>query len=89
MLHEIMQACLAEGRWDDQWIKEKTDAVVREGMDSLVRLNISTDVAKIEIQKRSSGLKAFSERFIGNSPKVSDIVAIFELSNATTSPTLL
>ncbi|PVG03899.1 Dna2-domain-containing protein [Serendipita vermifera] len=69
MLHEAMQACLAEGRWDEKWIDDKTDEIVRLGMESLVKLNINLDVAKIEIRKRARGLQAFSERFISKSPK--------------------
>jgi DNA replication ATP-dependent helicase Dna2 len=69
MLHEVMQACLAEGRWDEKWIDEKTDEIVRLGMESLVQLNVNLDVAKVEIRKRARGLQAFSERFIGKTPK--------------------
>lgn len=70
MLHEVMQACLSEGRWDDKFINEKTDEIVRQGMDSLIRLNINLDVAKAEIRKRAGGLQGFSRRFIGETPKV-------------------
>jgi DNA replication ATP-dependent helicase Dna2 len=69
MLHEIMQACLTEGRWDDKWIEAKTDEIVRQGMDSLVKLNLNLDVAKAEIRKRAQGLQSFSQRFIGESPR--------------------
>jgi len=71
MLHEIIQGCLADGRWDPTFIDNKTTEIVHAGMESLVRLDINVDTAKAEIRKRAKGLQAFSQRFIGDSPKVS------------------
>jgi DNA replication ATP-dependent helicase Dna2 len=75
-----MQACLAEGRWDDKFVNDKTDEVVRQGMESLIRLNVSLDVAKIEIRKRAVGLQGFSRRFIGEVPKVSFLEFVLQLN---------
>ncbi|KAG8800957.1 Tripartite DNA replication factor [Serendipita sp. 398] len=69
LLHEVVQLSLAEGRWDDQWINDKTDEIVRRNLDNLVQLNLSIDVAKAEIQKRAQGLQGFSRRFVGVNPK--------------------
>jgi len=71
MLHEIMQACFADGRWDSTFIDNKTTEIVHAGMESLVRLDVNVETAKAEIRKRAKGLEAFSCRFIGDSPKVS------------------
>jgi DNA replication ATP-dependent helicase Dna2 len=71
MLHEIIQACLADGRWDRTYIDNKTTEIIHVGMESLIRLDINIDTAKAEIRKRAKGLEAFSRRFIGDAPKVS------------------
>jgi DNA replication ATP-dependent helicase Dna2 len=85
MLHEIMQACLVEGRWDAKFIDDKTSEIVHAGMDSLVRLDVNVDTAKVEIRKRAKGLEAFSRRFVGDSPKVSclPILKVFSVSYTT------
>lgn len=70
MLHEIIQACLSDGRWDRTFIDQKTTEIIHAGMESLVRLGVNVDTAKAEIRKRAKGLEAFSQRFIGDSPKV-------------------
>ncbi len=70
MLHEIMQACLADGRWDRTYIDKKTTEIIHAGMESLVRLGVNVDTAEAEIRKRAKGLEAFSRRFIGDLPKV-------------------
>ena len=75
MLHEIVQACLADRRWDPTFINNKTTEIVHTGMESLVRLNLNIDTAKAEIHKRAKGLQAFSRRFIGDSPKVSCLLS--------------
>ena len=65
ILHEIMQACLQTSRWDDEFINDTTDRLLRANMDSLVQLDVNIDVAKAEIQKRAQGLREFSRRYIG------------------------
>ncbi|CCA73479.1 related to DNA helicase, partial [Serendipita indica DSM 11827] len=65
ILHEIMQACLQTGKWDDTFIHEATDRLLRANMDSLVQLDVNVDVAKAEIGKRAQGLREFSRRYIG------------------------
>ena len=75
MLHEIIQACLADGRWDRTFIDNTTTKIIHAGMESLVRLGVNVDTAKAEIRKRAKGLEAFSQRFIGDSPKVSCLLS--------------
>lgn len=69
MLHEIMQICLAEDRWDDKFINMKTDEVARGRLADLLKLDLDLDAAKEEIRKRANGLQGFSKRFIGSKPK--------------------
>lgn len=71
ILHEVMQACMQEGRWDVKWMDRKIEDVVRRGLGDLLSLNVNVDQAKREVWARASGLKTFSERYYGTvSPKV-------------------
>ena len=71
MLHEIFQACLAEGRWDKKFLDTKIDEEVRKSLASLVKLEIGTETAKTELRARAAGVLSFSEKYIGAQLKVS------------------
>lgn len=70
MLHEVMQTCLADSRWDEQWVNDKISEVVKKGLGELMRINMDVEQADIEMKTRSKGLKVFSEKYIARSPKV-------------------
>lgn len=70
MLHEIVQECLAAGRWDEEFVDQKTDEVIRASFDRLFQIRVGFDIAKVELKKRSQGLKRFSELYISETPKV-------------------
>ena len=90
MLHEIIQACFADGRWDPTFIDNKTTEIVHAGMESLVRLDVNIDTAKAEIRKRAKGLEGFSRRFVGDSPKVSCLLSqILSVSYNTSDSRML
>ncbi|OCH89164.1 Dna2-domain-containing protein [Obba rivulosa] len=69
MLHEVMQACLSTGRWDEPFLEEKIREVVQKGLGELMRLNVSIEHAIAELSARSKGLKVFGERYVAQSPK--------------------
>ncbi|KAJ7761485.1 DNA replication factor Dna2-domain-containing protein [Mycena maculata] len=69
ILHEVMQACLSSGRWDDVWVNEKIEEVIREYISDIAKINLSVEDARHEIKLRAKGLKAFSEKYISDSPK--------------------
>ncbi|OBZ77918.1 DNA replication ATP-dependent helicase/nuclease DNA2 [Grifola frondosa] len=69
MLHEVMQACLCEGRWDERWVDEKISNVVNKGLGELMRIDMGVDQAKIEVKARAKGLKVFAEKYIAQTPK--------------------
>lgn len=71
MLHEVMQACLSTGRWDEAFLEEKIREVVQKGLGELMRINVSVEQAIIELNAKSKGLRVFGERYIAQSPKAS------------------
>jgi DNA replication ATP-dependent helicase Dna2 len=70
MLHEVMQTCLSEGRWEKKFVEEQIDDVVKTGLHSLVKIGFGLESAKEELRTKAKGLAAFSERFVGEEPKV-------------------
>ncbi|KAG8995284.1 Tripartite DNA replication factor [Tulasnella sp. JGI-2019a] len=80
MLHEVMQACLSEGRWDKPFIEERTDQAVRGGLGELLRISIGVEKAKEEVRTKAVGIEKFSSKFIGDAPKPEA-----ELSDLTSS----
>ncbi|KAG7440565.1 Dna2-domain-containing protein [Guyanagaster necrorhizus] len=69
MLHSVLQACLLADRWDEVWVDDKIDEIVRSGLSDLVRINTNVDQAKREVKARAKGLHVFSEKYIAPSPK--------------------
>ncbi len=70
MLHSVLQACFVADRWDEIWVDDKIDEIVRGGLSDLVRINTNVDQAKREVKTRAKGLHAFSEKYMASSPKV-------------------
>ncbi|KAH7929561.1 Dna2-domain-containing protein [Leucogyrophana mollusca] len=69
MLHEVMQSCMISQRWDERWIDERIDEVVRRSLAELVKIGLGVDEAKREVKTRSKGLRVFSERYMADVPK--------------------
>ncbi|KAG1738190.1 AAA domain-containing protein [Suillus lakei] len=65
MLHEVMQICMAEQRWDDRFIEEHTEEIIRKNLAELVKINFKA---------RSKGLRVFSERYIAETPKADAVL---------------
>ncbi|KAG6911010.1 hypothetical protein DXG01_005425 [Tephrocybe rancida] len=74
MLHEVMQSCLSEGRWETTWVDEKIDEVILKGLNELIKIDVTIDQAKREVTTRAKGLLVFSERYISNFPKPNAIL---------------
>lgn len=76
MLHEIMQSSLVDWTaglrpWDQKEMDRKIDREVKRGLGDLLKLGVSVNQAKRELQLRASGLKPFHDKYIGSIPKVS------------------
>ncbi|KAJ7505308.1 DNA replication factor Dna2-domain-containing protein [Mycena galericulata] len=69
ILHEVMQACLSAGRWEDVWVDERIEGVIRDHISDIAKINLTVEDARHEIKLRARGLKAFSEKYISDSPK--------------------
>lgn len=70
MLHEVMQTCLSVSRWDDKFVDKKIAEVAQGGLGELLRIDMGVEQAIIEVKTRAKGLKAFSDKYIAQSPKV-------------------
>ncbi|KAG1804110.1 Dna2-domain-containing protein [Suillus subaureus] len=74
MVHEVMQICMAEQRWDDRFIEGHTEEIIKKNLAELVKINIGVDEAKREVKARSKGLRVFSERYIAETPKADAVL---------------
>ncbi|KAK7048375.1 DNA replication helicase [Favolaschia claudopus] len=74
ILHEVMQACLSSGRWEDAWVEEKVEQVIRDKISDIAKISLSVEDARREIKLRAKGLKAFSEKYIADSPKAQAVL---------------
>ena len=70
ILHEVMQTCLSEARWDEEFIDQKIDNVVYRSLGELLRINIGVEQTKREIKGKARGLQGFAEKYISKHPKV-------------------
>lgn len=70
ILHEVVETCLGENRWDKKFIDDEIDGVVRASLSDLLKVGTTIEEATEEIKKRSSGLGEFSKKYIGKTPKV-------------------
>ena len=73
MLHEVVEACLSEGRWDTKFINDEIDDVCRHRLPDLMRIEMSVEEVAEKLKERAVGLEMFSKRYIGKTPKVGPI----------------
>ena len=71
ILHEVMQACLCEGRWDQAWLDAQISEVVRRSLGDLMRVNMSVEQAVSEVRLRAQGLRSFADKYMSDTPKAS------------------
>lgn len=79
ILHEVMESCLGENRWDKQFIDDQIENVIRGSLLDLLRVETTIEEATEEIKKRSGGLAEFSKKYIGKTPKVEQILDYWSL----------
>ena len=70
MLHEVMQKCLEQQRWDDSFIDRCINEAVSAGLPELVKIGINEEIARVEVRDRAAGLKVFAGKYLGPEPKV-------------------
>ncbi|KAI0290851.1 AAA domain-containing protein [Multifurca ochricompacta] len=69
ILHDVLQKCLKEKRWDARWIEAHVDTALSMAFGDLVRAGVTLSAAKDEILRRAAGVETFGQRYIGNKPK--------------------
>ncbi|KAJ3500973.1 hypothetical protein NLJ89_g9551 [Agrocybe chaxingu] len=69
MLHEVMQRCLQEQKWDEAFIDKCIDQAVLGGLGELVKLGVSEQIARVEVKDRSKGLRLFADKYLAETPK--------------------
>jgi DNA replication factor Dna2 len=89
MLHEVVQTCLSSERWEESWIHECINDVIMTGLEELVRIGIGIEEARKELKLRAKGLRTFSEKYIGHTPKVDIFSDLKCCSNSSASPSRL
>ena len=70
MLHEVMQTCLTENKWESSYIDAQIEQVLSRGLMDLVRINTTINEARRELHERSRGLPAFAAKYLSHIPKV-------------------
>ncbi|KAF8831992.1 hypothetical protein HHX47_DHR1000949 [Lentinula edodes] len=74
ILHTVVQACLSAHCWDDRWLDDKIDEVVRENLVDLVRINVNVETAINEVKARAKGVQSFFNRYMSETPKADAIL---------------
>jgi DNA replication ATP-dependent helicase Dna2 len=86
MLHALIQACLTEGRWEEEWRNEKIDEIVKMTGGQLWTMDVGFDKAREEMREKSKELGDFAERFIGSKAKVGFLLPSFPFPGLPYSP---
>ncbi|KAJ3750860.1 DNA replication factor Dna2-domain-containing protein [Lentinula detonsa] len=69
ILHTVVQACLSARCWNDRWLHDKIDEVVRENLVDLVRINVNVETAISEVKARAKGVQSFFGKYMSETPK--------------------
>ena len=70
ILHEVMETCLSEDRWDTKFINDEIDDVTLRKLPDLLKIDSSVEEVTAKVRERAVGLEMFSKRYIGKKPKV-------------------
>ena len=73
ILHDVMEACLSEDRWDKKFIDDEIDDASRRRLPDLMRIQVSVEEAAEKVKERAGGLEVFSKRYMGKTPKVREV----------------
>ncbi|KAI5475195.1 DNA replication ATP-dependent helicase Dna2 [Pseudohyphozyma bogoriensis] len=83
MLHELMQACLSEGKWDEEWRREKIKEILKRGVMELWSIELEVDVALEMMVEKSKGFEAFRDLFVGQKPSSAAFINDSRATNAS------
>ncbi|KAF9644272.1 Dna2-domain-containing protein [Thelephora ganbajun] len=85
ILHEVMESCLSENRWDEKFINDEIDDVARNKLSDLMKIEVSVEEATKNVRDRAVGLQVFSKRYIGKTPKPDALVNVTRAKNGESS----
>lgn len=71
MLHELMQSCMVEHRWEETWRHDKIDEILRREVQTLWSIDLTVDKAREDMREKSREFEAFKDKFVGQVPRVS------------------
>lgn len=70
MLHELMQVCFTQQRWDTAWREEQIEVILKKEVGGMWTLGLEVAQARQGMRDRSQGFEKFSQLFVGETPKV-------------------
>jgi hypothetical protein len=73
ILHEVVESCMSESRWDTKFIDEEIDSVARRRLPDLLKIEMTVEEVTEKVKDRAIGLQVFSKRYMGKTPKVRSI----------------
>ncbi|KAJ8085344.1 DNA replication endonuclease-helicase Dna2 [Marasmius tenuissimus] len=85
MLHTVFQTCLAARRWDDRWIDQQIDEVVRSNLADLVRIEMNVEMGRSQVKARAKGIQTFFERYLSDDPKSEAVISNTRASHGQTT----
>ncbi|KAJ3575988.1 hypothetical protein NP233_g746 [Leucocoprinus birnbaumii] len=75
ILHEVMQLCMSENRWEQDWVEERIEEIVRKNLVNIVRIEMTVEEATKEVKMRAKGLIAFADKYLGAQPKPAGVLS--------------
>ncbi|PFH51603.1 hypothetical protein AMATHDRAFT_142035 [Amanita thiersii Skay4041] len=88
LLHEVMQTCLTENKWDSLSIDQQIEQVISKSLMDLVRIDTTINDARRELRERSRGLLPFASKYLSETPKP-EAVLINTRDTSKDAPSLL
>ncbi|KAI0029725.1 Dna2-domain-containing protein [Vararia minispora EC-137] len=70
VLHEVVQACLVQNRWDAPFIDQKVEENLQSSLGELLRVDVRVEEAKQAILERGKAVGIFGGRYIGSANAV-------------------
>ncbi|KAF7791436.1 hypothetical protein EIP86_002452 [Pleurotus ostreatoroseus] len=84
LLHILMQACLEQQRWDQQFLDLKISEVVKANLELLLSIKVTEEKATRNLKVRTAGFEDFANRYLTQIPL--ETARLTQPSNNLTSP---
>jgi DNA replication ATP-dependent helicase Dna2 len=70
VLHELFQICLQQSKWDEAFIRDAAERVIRRGVAKWWSIGMELDEALAQTLERSKAFMSFADKFVRSSPIV-------------------